>query len=147
MEEEAGRTQYLLVTHQSPDFDAISAIFTWLFANGKKASDADISFGFVWPGKRWTKPCSPNTIVAHFDTGCVYNPKTHDFDHHQKDNHWPSAARAVFESFSHLHKDTLLREMIEFTDKVDSASQMNDEDKVDRDLRKALNDQLREINR
>ena len=146
MEEEAGRTQYLLVTHQSPDFDAISAIFTWLFANGKKASDADISFGFVWPGKRWTKR-DPNTIVVHFDTGNIYNQKTHDFDHHQDRDRWPSAARAVFESFPHLHEDALLREMIEFTDKVDSGSQLNDEDKADKDLRKALNDQLREINR
>lgn len=144
---EAGRKMYLLVTHQSPDFDAISAAFTWLLANGKKASDTDISFGFVWPGKRWNKPCASNTTVVHFDTGCVYNQKTHSYDHHQNRDRWPSAARTVFESHPHLHTDTLLREMIEFTDKVDSGSQIIDEDEAEKELRRALNLQLREINR
>jgi hypothetical protein len=137
--------RYLLVTHQSPDFDAISAVFTWLLAKGKKVSDSDISFGFVWPGKRWTKLCE-NTIVVHFDTGNIYNPKTNDFDHHQDRDRWPSAARTVFEAYPHLHEDALLREMIEFTDKVDSGSQISTEDQAEKDFRRALNSNLREFN-
>ena len=137
--------RYLLVTHQSPDFDALSAVFTWLIANGKKVSDPDVSFGFVWPGKRWTKLCE-NTIVVHFDTGNIYNPRTNDFDHHQDRDRWPSAARTVFEAYPHLHEDALLREMIEFTDKVDSGSQLNTEDQAEKDFRRTLNANLREFN-
>ena len=146
MEIAAGNKQYLLVTHQSPDFDAISAAFTWLLANGKKVSDTDISFDFVLPGKRYTKKHEKNKIVVHFDTGNIYNPLTQDFDHHQDRNRWPSAARTVFEAYPHLHEDTLLREMIEFTDKVDSGSQTSNEDQEERDFRRNLNAKLRDFN-
>lgn len=139
--------KYVLVNHQSPDVDSIATTYLWLLANGKRPSDPDIEFAFVPAGQRWSgKDYPPGTIIVHLDTGGRFNPSTHDFDHHQNREMYPSAALTVLLSFGNLRADPLIVEIVELTSRVDSGNTVNVEDDAARDVRRAINEELKTIN-
>lgn len=85
-----------IVTHTSPDFDAIGAV--WLLQRFGGLEDADVRF--VNTGS--PDPAVLAEATAVVDTGREYDPERLRFDHHQLPGAEANATCAAFQVFQHL---------------------------------------------
>ncbi|MEP7166625.1 MAG: hypothetical protein ABI758_01450 [Candidatus Woesebacteria bacterium] len=112
----------LLVTHRSPDLDAISSV--WCFTRFHATQFADAKHAFVNAGESIDLRAaedlgfSPEDVV-HVDTGLG------DFDHHQEERGMKRvcATSLVYDYVSHLHPelqgDQALQFLVEYVNAID----------------------------
>ena len=112
----------LLVTHRSPDLDAISSV--WCFTRFQASEFSDAKHAFVNAGEsidlRTAEDLgfSPEDVV-HVDTGLG------DFDHHQPERGMKRicATSLVYDYVSHLHPelqgDAALQFLVEYITAID----------------------------
>ena len=120
-------THPLLVTHHSPDLDAISAV--WLFKRFDAQGFAHAKVAFVNPGQTLSAneaaqfEAAPHE-VTHVDTGLG------EFDHHQPDRglQYLSAAKLVFFHLQTIHpelqQDIALKTLVDFVTDVDQFAEI-----------------------
>ncbi|MBP7768405.1 hypothetical protein KA082_01025 [Candidatus Woesebacteria bacterium] len=112
----------LLVTHHSPDLDAIGAV--WMLIRFDAQHYATARFAFVNPGESLSIPEIERTgvephEVTHVDTGMG------EFDHHQTDRGqaYLSATKLTYEHVVSLHpelaEDAALHELSDFITEID----------------------------
>lgn len=121
-------THPLLVTHHSPDLDAIAAV--WLFKRFDAQSFAHAKVAFVNPGETLSAAeaaqfeAAPHEVI-HVDTGMG------EFDHHQPDRglQYLSATQLVFDHLLQLHpelvQDKTLKTLVTFVTDVDQFAEIN----------------------
>ncbi|MBP7875410.1 hypothetical protein KA012_00245 [Candidatus Woesebacteria bacterium] len=121
-------THPLLVTHHSPDLDAITAV--WLFKRFDAQGFAHAKVAFVNPGQTLSAneaaqfESAPHE-VTHVDTGLG------EFDHHQPDRgqQYLSAAKLVLEHLGTLHpelvRDAALQTLVGFVTDVDQFAEID----------------------
>lgn len=120
-------THPLLVTHHSPDLDAITAV--WLFKRFDAQGFAHAKVTFVNPGQVLSAneaaqfEAAPHEVV-HVDTGMG------EFDHHQPDRgqQYLSATKLVFDHLANLHPelaaDKPLKTLVSFVTDVDQFAEI-----------------------
>jgi hypothetical protein len=121
----------LLVTHRSPDLDAIGAV--WMFTRFHAVEFADSKHAFVNAGDsidlRTAEDLgfSPEDVI-HVDTGLG------DFDHHQSERGMKRmcATSLVFDYVSHLHpelaQDKALLFLVDYVNAIDHFEEVHWED-------------------
>lgn len=112
----------LIVTHHSPDLDAIGAV--WILTKFDAQTYADAKFAFVNPGERISQQQAEQLgsslhQATHVDTGLG------KFDHHQPDRAHQNtcAAKLVYEHVCQVHpdlkQDITLKKLVEFINDID----------------------------
>ncbi len=112
----------LIVTHHSPDLDAIGAV--WILKRFNAQEYADAKIAFINPGERITKQEAAQYDaglheVTHVDTGLG------KFDHHQPERAQEntSAAKLTYEYVCQVHPDLkddkALKRVVEFITEID----------------------------
>ncbi|MFA6537025.1 MAG: hypothetical protein WCT18_01360 [Patescibacteria group bacterium] len=112
----------LLVTHESPDCDAIASIFSFLKAINRSIWDVGDSYtkiAFVKAGTRYNLETPNDVIVIHFDVGGRCDRLT-EFDHHEVPDPAFSATQVVFEAFPNLNLDGTMESLRLRINEVDS---------------------------
>jgi hypothetical protein len=117
----------LLVTHHSPDLDAVTSV--WLFKRFDAQTYSLAKVAFVNPGSQLSPSEAaefgvPPHEVIHVDTGLG------EFDHHQADRglQYLSAAKLVYHHLITLHpdiaKDEALGQLVAFVTDVDQFAEI-----------------------
>lgn len=118
----------LIVTHKSPDLDAITSV--WLFQRFDAQNMAQAKVAFVNPGETISPHMAeqfgalPHEVI-HVDTGLG------EFDHHQEDRgqQYLSAAKLVYEHLCHQHPelaaDKALSYLVGHVTDIDQYAQVN----------------------
>ncbi|MEA2056567.1 MAG: hypothetical protein U9O78_02525 [Patescibacteria group bacterium] len=112
----------ILVTHHSPDLDAIGAV--WILKKFDSQHYADAKIAFVNPGERITEQKLQNFGIdidqaTHVDTG------KGKFDHHQPEraSKMICAVSLTYEYVNELHpelkKDQALKKLVDFVNEID----------------------------
>lgn len=118
----------LIVTHHSPDLDAVGAV--WLLKRFDSQHYADAKFAFVNPGDQITIDQAENFNcqlheVTHVDTGMG------EFDHHQPErgHQHVSATSLVYDYVIKIHpelaENKALKKLVEYVTDVDHFDEVN----------------------
>jgi hypothetical protein len=118
----------LIVTHHSPDLDAVGAV--WVLKRFDAQHYADSKVGFVNPGETIA-------LEAAEELGCQLHEVTHvdtglgEFDHHQPDRgkQYLSATLLVYKYVCKIHPDLehdyALKSLVEFVTEVDQLGEVH----------------------
>lgn len=138
----------IIVTHADPDTDSTCGSFLLMNKYGHGSGSPKVEFIFVNPGESLPHEDvavleMEGCVVAHIDTGGIFDGQNFRFDHHYKGCEAKSATDAVFQTFYDQTKSgKYVRDLVEFVNRVDSGNELDNMGDDDFEALNTLNEMM-----